>query len=109
MSESSDPVAVPAAAVPDAVEEMNALHIQIGRKAAQLALEVLEEADLSDAPFASVVALLKFGVELERKAVLGSEDDADDGGVDPFEKLAKTLTTPTESNESPSNESPKEE
>jgi hypothetical protein len=73
----------------DPIDAMNALHVAIGRKAAELALEVLEAADLSEIPFPSAVALLKFGVDLERKALLGVEEDG--AGADPFENLAKAL------------------
>lgn len=75
----------------DPAEVMNELHADIGRKAAELALQVLESIDPKDIPVASAVALLRFGVELERKALLGVEDDG--GGADPFETLAKTLTS----------------
>lgn len=73
----------------DQVEEMNDLHVELGRKAAQLAINVLDTIDLMDMPLPSVVALLRFGVELERKALLGSEQEEDD--VDPFEALSKAL------------------
>lgn len=75
-------------------EEMNELHVELGRKAAELAMQVLETIRPEDIPVATAVALLKFGVELERKALLGAEVD-DDGG-DAFDALAKVLATPTE-------------
>lgn len=75
----------------DPVEVMNGLHVDIGRKAAELALAVLEALQPADIPVASAVALLKFGVDLERKALLGAEDDA---VVDPFAALATALTDP---------------
>ena len=76
--------------VADPVEAMNELHVQLGRKAAELAMQVLEQLDVTEIPVATAVALLKFGVELERKALLGSESDAGDG-VDPFDALAKAV------------------
>ena len=74
----------------DPIEAMNQLHVDIGRKAAELALEVLTTVNPADIPFASAVSLLKFGVELERKALLGAEDDA--AATDPFESLVKAMT-----------------
>ena len=73
----------------DPVEEMNELHVELGRKAAELAMQVLEAIDPSEIPVASAVSLLKFGVELERKALLGAEADGQE--ADPFEALAKAL------------------
>lgn len=73
----------------ESVEAMNELHVSLGRKAAELAMQVLEHLDVSEIPVATAVALLKFGVELERKALLGVESDA--AGVDPFEALSKAL------------------
>ena len=78
----------------DPIEEMNELHVEIGRKAAELALTVLETIDPSEIPVASAVSLLKFGVDLERKALLGAEDGADDG--DPFESLVKAMAPEAE-------------
>lgn len=74
---------------PDPLEAMNTLHVDIGRKAAVLAMQVLQTTDPKDIPFASAVALLKFGVELERKALLGADDDG--ATSDPFESLVKTM------------------
>lgn len=74
----------------ESVEEMNEAHAELGRKAAELALQVLENLDVSEIPVASAVSLLKFGIELERKALLGTESDGD-GAVDPFEALAKAM------------------
>lgn len=68
----------------DSVEEMNEIHVELGRKAAAKAMEVLEALDIADIPVATAVALLKFGVELERKALLGVEVDAEN---DPFDDL----------------------
>ena len=73
----------------DPVEAMNELHVELGRKAAELAMDVLESLSVADIPVATAVALLKFGVELERKALLGAE--ADDGGGDVFDALAKAM------------------
>jgi hypothetical protein len=73
----------------DPIEEMNELHVDLGRKAAELAMQVLESASVADIPIATAVALLKFGVELERKALLGAE--ADDDGGDAFDALAGML------------------
>jgi hypothetical protein len=75
--------------VPDPIEEMNTLHVDLGRKAAELAMQVLETINPVDIPVATAVALLKFGVELERKALLGVEADGD--GADPFDALAKAM------------------
>ena len=74
---------------PKPVEEMYDLHVELGRKAAELAMQVLESVSVADIPVATAVALLKFGVELERKALLGAE--ADGGDADPFEALTKAL------------------
>jgi ABC-type uncharacterized transport system substrate-binding protein len=68
---------------------MNETHVEIGERAAELAMQVLESINPADIPVATAVSLLKFGVELQRKALLGVEADADGG--DPFEALAKAL------------------
>jgi hypothetical protein len=68
---------------------MNELHVELGRKAAELAMQVLESVNVVDIPVATAVSLLKFGVDLERKALLGAE--ADGGDVDPFDQLAKAI------------------
>lgn len=75
-------------ATPDPIETMNDLHVALGRKAAELAMEVLTALDVNDIPVATAVSLLKFGVDLERKALLGVEAD---GENDPFEALTKAL------------------
>jgi hypothetical protein len=75
--------------VPDPIEEMNELHVALGRRAAELAMEVLTAVTVADIPVATAVSLLKFGVELERKALLGAE--ADGGSADPFDALAQAL------------------
>ena len=72
------------------IEAMHQTHIRLGRKAAELAMQVLEGVDPADIPVASAVSLLKFGVDLERKALLGAEVDG--GDVDPFEDLVKAMT-----------------
>jgi hypothetical protein len=89
----------------DPIEEMNTLHVELGRKAAAKALEVLESVNVSDIPVATAVSLLKFGVELERKALLGVEPDGDGSG-DPFDALAKALggQPPTPEQEKPEQE-----
>lgn len=73
----------------DPVEEMYEIHIALGRKAAELAMEVLESVSVDDIPVATAVALLKFGVDLERKSLIGAE--ADDDGSDVFDQLAKAM------------------
>jgi len=73
----------------DDVEVMNALHVDLGRKAAGLAMDVLSSLDVADIPVATAVSLLKFGVELERKALIGVEGDA--AASDPFAALAAAL------------------
>ena len=82
----------------DPVEEMNELHVELGKRAAELAMDVLESVDPDNIPVATAVSLLKFGVELERKALLGAEHDEDG---DPFEGLLtamgdKSITTSKE-------------
>jgi len=71
-----------------AVQAMNELHVELARKAARLAMSVLEGIDVNEIPVASAVALLKFGVDLERKALLGTEDDVE---ADPFAALADAM------------------
>lgn len=75
----------------DAIDEMNELHVELGRKAAELALSVLENVDPDEISVAAAVSLLRFGVELERKALLGGSEDGDGDDSDPFEDLAKQL------------------
>jgi hypothetical protein len=76
-------------AMSDQIEAMNELHVELGRKAAELAMQVLESLNVQDIPVATAVSLLKFGVELERKALLGTEEDSDGG--DPFDALATAM------------------
>ena len=73
---------------PDPIEEMNESHVELGRKAAELAMEVLAAVKVADIPVATAVSLLKFGVDLQRKALLGVEAD---GENDPFDALSKAL------------------
>lgn len=77
----------------DSVEAMNELHVELGRTAAELAMGVLESLNVAEIPVATAVALLKFGVELERKALLGAEHDEED---DPFDALAKLTGKPAD-------------
>jgi hypothetical protein len=70
------------------IEKMNELHVELGRKAAEKAMAVLSSLGTDEIPVATAVALLKFGVELERKALLGAEPDH---ASDPFDSLAKVL------------------
>lgn len=72
----------------EAVREMYELHRDVGRKALQIALDVLDKIDPAEIPVNVAVQLLKFGADLERRAVLGIEPEGDD---DPFSALAKSL------------------
>ena len=69
----------------EAVREMYDLHVQVGRKALQKALAAIDLMDPSDIPINVAVQLLKFGADLERRALLGIEPDAE---TDPFRELA---------------------
>lgn len=73
----------------DQIEQMNDLHVELGRKAAELAMQVLESLEVSEIPVATAVSLLKFGVDLERKALGQTEDD---GETDPFAALAGAMS-----------------
>jgi hypothetical protein len=73
----------------DPIEQMNELHVALGRRAAEKAMAVLASLGVDDIPVATAVALLKFGVDLERKALLGADHDGD--GADPFDALAKAM------------------
>lgn len=64
---------------------MHKLHCDVGRKALTKAMEALDLMDASTIPIDVAVRLLKFGSDLERKALLGIEPDDDD---DPFKSLA---------------------
>lgn len=70
------------------VKAMYELHRDVGRKALTKAMEVLDKMDAANIPIDVAVRLLKFGADLERKAVLGIEPDGDD---DPFSALAGAL------------------
>jgi hypothetical protein len=70
------------------VREMYELHRDVGRKALQLALDALANIDPSTIPIDVAVRLLKFGADLERRAVLGIEPEGED---DPFAALSGTL------------------
>ena len=70
------------------IERMNDLHVELGRKAAEKAMAVLDHLGVDEIPVATAVSLLKFGVELERKALGQSEDEVD---TDPFDALAKAM------------------
>lgn len=67
---------------------MFALHRDLGQRAMRLAMTVLDNADPADIPVNVAVQLLKFGADLERRAMLGIEPDADH---DPFDALAKAM------------------
>lgn len=70
------------------VREMFELHREVGRKALTKAMEALDKMDAANIPIDVAVRLLKFGADLERKALLGIEPDGDD---DPFGALAGAL------------------
>jgi hypothetical protein len=72
----------------EAVREMYELHRDVGRKSLQIALAVLDSTNPADIPINVAVQLLKFGAELERRAVLGIEPEGDD---DPFAALSGAL------------------
>lgn len=69
----------------EVVRQMHELHRDVGRKALMKAMEALDQMDASTIPIDVAVRLLKFGSDLERKALLGIEPDDDD---DPFKSLA---------------------
>lgn len=72
------------------LREMYELHRTVGRAAMTKALAVINQLDLADIPVNVAVQLLKFGAELERRALLGVGSEDDDGD-DPFDALAKAL------------------
>lgn len=72
----------------EAVRQMYELHRDVGRKALTKALDAIDQMDAADIPIAVAVQLLKFGADLERRAVLGIEPDGED---DPFSALAGAL------------------
>lgn len=69
---------------------MFALQRDLGRRAMKLAMDVLDRVDPADIPVAVAVQLLKFGADLERRAMLGIEPDPAD---DPFDALAKAMSS----------------
>ena len=71
------------------LREMYDLHRRVGRAALQKALDVLNQVTADDIPMPVAVQLLKFGAELERRALLGIEPDEDD---DPFAELVKAMS-----------------
>lgn len=75
--------------LPDRLREMWEGQRDLGRKAMQLALQALDQADPATIPVNVAVQLLKIGADLERRALLGVEPDAAD---DPFDALAKEAT-----------------
>ena len=72
------------------VRDMYELHRAVGRAAMTKALAVLDALDVSDIPVNVAVQLLRFGAELERRAVLGIEPDA--GADDPFDDLVRAMS-----------------
>lgn len=78
----------------EAVREMYELHRDVGRKALQIALQVLDQTDPSMIPVNVAVQLLKFGADLERRAVLGIEPEGED---DPFSALAGAMDSSSNS------------
>jgi len=56
----------------EAVRQMYELHRDVGRKALEKALDAIDQMDASQIPIAVAVQLLKFGADLERRAVLAS-------------------------------------
>lgn len=71
------------------LRQMYELHRDLGRRAMQKAMQVLDQLDPEDIPVNVAVQLLKFGADLERRALLGIEPDAEH---DPFDQLAKAMT-----------------
>jgi hypothetical protein len=71
------------------LREMFALHRDLGQRAMRLAMTVLDQCDPADIPIAVAVQLLKFGADLERRAMLGIEPDSEH---DPFDALAKAMS-----------------
>jgi hypothetical protein len=72
----------------DELREMYELHRNLGRRAMQKAMQVLDMTEPGDIPVNVAVQLLKFGADLERRALLGIEPDDDH---DPFDQLAKAI------------------
>jgi hypothetical protein len=72
------------------LRQMYELHRDLGRRAMQKAMAVLDQIDPADIPVNVAVQLLKFGADLERRALLGIEPDAEH---DPFDALAKAMSS----------------
>jgi hypothetical protein len=72
----------------EAVKEMYELHVQVGRAALTKALAAIDAMQPADIPINVAVQLLKFGADLERRALLGIEPEGED---DPFGNLAGRL------------------
>lgn len=72
------------------VQEMFELHRKVGRAAMQKALSVIDALDVDAIPVNVAVQLLRFGAELERRALLGIDPDAD--AEDPFEALSRAMS-----------------
>lgn len=85
---SDEPVDQEAVDHDEQVRQMYELHRDVGRAAMQKALAVLNAIDVKDIPVNTAVQLLKFGAELERRAVLGIEPDK---GDDPFDALSQAM------------------
>jgi hypothetical protein len=86
------PKPVPAPPEPaevDELREMFVFHRDLGRKAMQKAMQVLDQTLPEDIPVNVAVQLLKFGADLERRALLGIEPDEEH---DPFDQLAKAMS-----------------
>lgn len=75
----------------DEIVAMNRVHAKLGQEVAEAAQQALVALGFEVLPATSLVQLLKFGVDLQRKALLGIEPD-DKGEADPFAELAKSLT-----------------
>ena len=76
------------AAHAEELRAMFALHRDVGRRAMTKAMLVLDQIDAAEIPVNVAVQLLKFGAELERRAMLGIEPVE---GDDPFDALSKSL------------------
>jgi hypothetical protein len=72
----------------EAIRQMYELHRDVGRKAMEKALQALDQINPSDIPINVAVQLLKFGADLERRAVLGIEPE---GEQDPFAALSGSV------------------
>lgn len=72
----------------EAVRSMWEAQRTLGRKAMDLAIRAIDNADPASIPVNVAVQLLKLGADLERRAMLGIEPD---GEADPFSALAGAL------------------